>query len=55
METCVSINCPFISIYNQYNFLVDRTGGCDTQDRILEAADRLMKEKALELRKETSK
>ena len=39
METCVSINCPFIAICKDYNFLIDRAGGCETQKRIVEAAE----------------
>lgn len=43
MKTCVSMNCPFISFCKDYNFLVDRSEGCATQNKILTAAHRLEK------------
>lgn len=38
MNTCVSINCPFISNCNKYNFLIDRGSGCQVQEEILQKA-----------------
>lgn len=43
MKTCVSLDCPFIPYCKDYNFKVDRTGGCKTQEKIVEQAKRLMK------------
>lgn len=42
METCVSMNCPFMMYCREYNFQIDRTGGCDTQRKILHAARQLV-------------
>ena len=38
MKTCVSMNCPFSKVCMDYNFLVDREGGCKTQKAIVDAA-----------------
>lgn len=50
MNTCVSMTCPFIAYCKDYNYLVDRTGGCKTQDAILRAAKRLQKQRVYEKR-----
>lgn len=44
-KTCVSINCPFIRYCKDYNFLVERNGGCKTQEAILYGAEKLRKER----------
>lgn len=41
MKTCVSMNCPFLDHCKDYNFLVDRDGGCKTQKAIIDAAARM--------------
>lgn len=51
MKTCVSIDCPFISFCKAYNFLVDRSDGCDTQNSILKAAEKLAPRKSTRHRK----
>ena len=43
MATCVSMNCPFIPYCKHYNFKVGRTGGCEVQKKILDAAKELQK------------
>ena len=43
MKTCVSMNCPFSKICVDYNFLVDREGGCKTQKAILDAAVKMLR------------
>lgn len=35
MNTCCSLNCPFIAICRNYNFLVDRGHECKTYRKIL--------------------
>ena len=35
MVTCCSMNCPFITYCKDYNFIVDRTGGCETQKSLI--------------------
>lgn len=45
MKTCVSIECPFMWYCKDYNFLVDREGGCKTQDQILQQAEKLKKQR----------
>jgi hypothetical protein len=44
MNTCVSINCPFIRYCNEYNFLVDRGEKCNIQDEIIKSAEKYKKE-----------
>ncbi len=43
MKTCVSMNCPFLKHCKDYNFLVDREGGCKTQKAILDAAVKMLR------------
>ncbi len=43
MNTCVSMSCPFVAYCKDYNYSVDRTGGCKTQENILAAAKKLQK------------
>ena len=43
MNTCVSIDCPFIWYCNQYNFEVDRGDRCEHMENILTKAKRLEK------------
>ena len=38
MTTCISANCPYIFACKDYNFKVDRSGGCGTRSRLTEAA-----------------
>lgn len=38
LRTCISMNCPFIEICKDYNFLVDREKGCKTQNKIIDLA-----------------
>lgn len=38
MQTCITLNCPFISCCTEYNFLVDRGGKCRVQEEILSRA-----------------
>lgn len=47
MQTCVSMDCPFIDVCKNYSLFADRTG-CKTQDRIVEAALRLEKKRKAE-------
>lgn len=42
-NTCVSMNCPFISVCKDYNFLVDRPFGCGIYRRILNLAQEELK------------
>jgi len=44
MNTCVSLNCPFIYYCNKYNFLVDRGLKCNIQDEIIKASEKCKKE-----------
>lgn len=48
MKTCVSIECPFIHYCKDYNFLVDRGNGCSTQREIMEAAEKLKRQRRKE-------
>lgn len=48
MKTCVSIECPFIHYCKAYNFLINLEGGCPTQKAILEAAEKLKKQRRKE-------
>lgn len=43
MNTCVSMNCPFIFCCKEYNFLVDRGSGCNIQNRIIKVSEKLIK------------
>lgn len=45
MKTCVSMNCPFMGICKEYNFLVDRSNGCKTQQFILKKSSEMLKRK----------
>ncbi len=38
MNTCVSIDCPFMRYCKHYNFLVDRGDNCAIQEDILRRA-----------------
>jgi hypothetical protein len=44
MNTCVSMNCPFIFCCKEYNFLVDRGSGCNIQNKIVRASENFKKE-----------
>lgn len=46
--TCVSMDCPFMGICREYNFLVDRSNGCKTQKFILEKASEMLERKGKE-------
>lgn len=44
MNTCVSIECPFIWYCKEYNYLVERKDGkCEHQEQILRQAKKLEK------------
>ena len=45
MKTCVSIDCPLISYCKHYSLNVDRSQGCETQKRIVRAAQKLTQQK----------
>lgn len=51
MKTCVSMECPFIHYCKEYNFLVDREGGCSAQKAILQGARKIERERRKEGRK----
>lgn len=50
-KTCVSMRCPFIWFCRDYHLEMDRPDGCVTQDRIVEAALRLTRERQNKVRK----
>ena len=37
-STCVSMNCPFISLCKDYSLTADRSKGCKTQQKFIDAA-----------------
>lgn len=39
------MNCPFITVFKFYNFLVDRGDKCDVYERIMELAKKGLKNK----------
>lgn len=43
MKNCIAIQCPFVWYCNKFNRDEDRTDGCETQNRIMEAASLLSK------------
>ena len=47
MNTCVSMNCPFINYCKEYNFLVDRGEQCKTQNKILRLASDYIKKRKI--------
>ena len=47
MVTCCSMGCPFVNQCKDYNFLVDRTGGCETQQKLIDTALKLVISKEL--------
>ena len=53
MNTCVSMDCPFIWYCNQYNFEVDRGDHCEHQDEILRRAKLLEKYRRLQKKMKT--
>lgn len=40
METCWSINCPFIAFCKEYNNDIDRSNGCTTQRWIIKEVEK---------------
>lgn len=51
MNTCVTLDCPFICFCRGYNYLVDRGEECERMDQIIKKAkrfDRIRKAKARE-------
>ena len=39
-NTCCSLNCPFIDVCKEYNFLIERNNPCEHAEHILSAAER---------------
>lgn len=37
-HTCVSLNCPFIDVCKEYNFLIDRGSICEHAEHYLRLA-----------------
>ena len=51
MNTCVTLDCPFICFCREYNYLVDRGEECERMEQIIKKAkrfDRIRKTKARE-------
>ena len=48
INTCVTLDCPFIWYCKEYNFTVDRGDHCDHQDQILRQAKRLEKQRKMQ-------
>ena len=44
-NTCCSLNCPFIPICKEYNFLVDRGKECKIMEFIIEKSIKIQKER----------
>ena len=44
INTCVSMNCPFIFCCKEYNFFIDRGDKCNIQERIIKEAKDSIKE-----------
>lgn len=40
MNTCVTLNCPFILYCREYNYLVDRGESCEHMEQIIKKAKR---------------
>lgn len=38
-KTCVSMNCPFITVCHHYNFLEERQTPCEYAERIVELSE----------------
>ena len=45
MNTCVSMNCPFIGYCNHYNCIIDRGERCIYQDWFIRASMRILNER----------
>ena len=53
METCCSINCPFIAFCKEYNNEIDRSEGCKTQLLIIKQVEKYkINSKKVQRRKE---
>ena len=35
MKTCISLECPFMTLCKHYNFLIDRGESCPIQEKIV--------------------
>lgn len=44
-NTCCSLNCPFIGVCKEYNFLAERGEKCDTMEAIIEKAEKVQKKR----------
>lgn len=43
--TCISLRCPLINFCKHYNFLIERGEKCETQQKIIDAVEKIKKER----------